>query len=85
MRVLISPRLPKYFKCGHSSHVIPLIETIPYLSHALSQNFFITSSLALDNWGQKYFQTFGYKPKLSIPIVFDRSTFKFLENCPASR
>ena len=30
MRVLISPRLPKYFKCGHSSHVIPLIETIPY-------------------------------------------------------
>ena len=32
-------RVPKYFICGHSSHVIPLTETIPYLSHARSRNF----------------------------------------------
>ena len=32
-------KLPKYFICVHSSHVIPLIETIPYLSHARSRNF----------------------------------------------
>ena len=30
-------KLQKYFICGHSSHVIPLIETIPYLSHARSR------------------------------------------------
>ena len=32
-------KLQKYFICGHSSHVIPLIETISYLSHARSRNF----------------------------------------------
>ena len=31
--------LPKYLICCHSLHVIPLIETIPYLSHASSLNF----------------------------------------------
>ena len=33
--------LPKYmyFTCGHSSHVISLTETIPYISHARSRNF----------------------------------------------
>ena len=35
------------------SHVIPLMKTIPYLSHARSwSRFCVTSSLALDNWGQ---------------------------------
>ena len=29
----------KYFIIGYSSHVDPLIETIPYLSHARSRNF----------------------------------------------
>ena len=32
-------KLPKYLTCGHSSYIIPLIETIPYLSHARSRNF----------------------------------------------
>ena len=32
-------KLPKFFICGHSSHVIPITETIPYLSHAWSRNF----------------------------------------------
>ena len=35
-------------------------------------------------FGQKYFQTLGNKPNLSIPIFFDRFTFKFLKNRPVS-
>ena len=38
------------------------------------------SSLALDNWRQKYCQTLGSKPNPSIPIIFDRFTVKFLKN-----
>ena len=32
-------KVPKYFICDHSFHVIPLIKTIPYLSHARSRFF----------------------------------------------
>ena len=38
------------------------------------------SSLAIDNWGQKCCQTLGNKANPSIPIIFDRFTFKFLKN-----
>ena len=40
--------------CGHSSHVIPVTETIPYLSHAQSWNFMSLRDM------------FGYKPNPSI-------------------
>ena len=45
----------------------------------------VPSSLALDNWGQKYRHTLGNKPNPSIPIIFDRFTFKFLKNRPVTR
>ena len=41
--------------------------------------FCVTSSLALHKWEQKYCQTLGYKPNPSIPIIFDRLSFKFLK------
>ena len=42
--------------------------------------FWVTSSLALDNWEQKNCQTLGNKPNPSTPIIFDRFTFTFLKN-----
>ena len=42
--------------------------------------FCAISSLAIDNWGQKCCQTLGNKANPSIPIIFDRFTFKFLKN-----
>ena len=50
----------------------------PLLRVVLS--FSVTSSLALDNWGQKYCQILGNKPSPSISIIFDRFTFKILKN-----
>ena len=71
--------LPKYLICCHSLHVIPLIETIPYslFISCIITEFWMTFSLALNNWGQKYCQIVGYKPNPSIPIIFDRFSFKF--------
>ena len=40
--------------------------------------FCVTSSLAVDNWGQKDCST-RHKPNPSIPIIFDRFSFKFLK------
>ena len=61
-------KLPKFFICGHSSHVIPITETIPiYLmhDHGILCHIYVTC-LALDIWGQKYCKPLGYKPNLSI-------------------
>ena len=37
-------KLPKYFICGHSSHVIPLTETIPFFISCTITEFCVTSS-----------------------------------------
>ena len=58
--------------------------TLPSFISCTIMEFYVTS-LALDNWGQKYSQTLGNKPNPSIPIIFDRFTFKFLKNRPAWR
>ena len=50
-------KLPKYFLCGHSY----LTYDHGILCHC------VTPPLALDNWGQKYCETLGYKPNPSIP------------------
>ena len=42
-------KLPKYFRCGHSSHVIPLIETIPHLWPSLGKRRTNDISLSLEN------------------------------------
>ena len=48
----------KYFIIGYSSHVDPLIETIPYLSHARSRNFGCTLNPSNSNYfWQICFQT----------------------------
>ena len=43
-------KLPKYLICGHSSRVIPLIETVLYLSHARSRNFASLGDIFFGSW-----------------------------------
>ena len=40
----------------------------------LSDIFFVSRQLE-----KKYCQTLGYKPNLSIPVIFDRFTFEFMK------
>ena len=58
-------RVPKYFICGHSSHVIPLSRIYLMHDHGILRHW--VTSFALDIWGKKYCQTLGYKPNPSIP------------------
>ena len=42
---------------------------LPSFSSCTITEFCVTSSLAIDNWGQKYCETLGNKPNPSIPII----------------
>ena len=54
------PLIPSSFPPLKQSHIHLLHD------HQIFQNC-MTSSLTLNNWGQKYCQTLGYKPNPSIP------------------
>ena len=47
-----------------------IIQCLPLFISCMIAEFCVTSSLSLDNWGQKCCQTLGNKPNLSIPIFF---------------
>ena len=68
-------KLPKNFTFGHSSHVIPLTETVRcYLmhDHAILRDIF--------------FGSWQLRAKISSkPIIFERFTFNFLKNRPVTR
>ena len=68
-------KLPKNFTCGHSSHVIPLTETVRYYlmhDHAILRDTF--------------FGCWQLRAKMSSkPISFERFTFNFLKYRPVTR
>ena len=62
-------RVPKYFICGHSSHVLPPHWNNPVLFSCTITEFCVIGwhlSLSASK-EKKYCQTLGYKPNPSIP------------------
>ena len=61
--------MPKYLICGHSSHVIPLTETIPYLSHPRARNFArhqqLRSAVIMRDW-----RVFTCSPQILLFLTF---------------
>ena len=59
-----------------------IIQWLPLFISCTIAEFCVTSSLSLDNWGQKYCQTLGNKPNLSIPTFFLQIYLEISEKLP---